>query len=138
MKISNTPPHHVLSVSELMDETGAIVNDAVGLGDELTAIDKVPVRSMPVGHVVKHVAGPAGTMVHLTFRNPRTDENYSITAQRHVSLAAKYASATSTTPDMAAAGTPTPTRPGTGALEASAPGPIQQASFWFCFFDLYW
>ena len=52
MKISNTPPHHVLSVSELMDETGAIVNDAVGLGDELTAIDRVPVRAMPVGDVV--------------------------------------------------------------------------------------
>jgi C-terminal processing protease CtpA/Prc len=131
MKISNTPPHHVLSVTELMDETGTIVNDAVGLGDELTAIDRVPVRSMPVGHVVKHVAGPAGTMVHLTFRNPRTEENYSITAQRHVSLAAKYASGSSTTADMAAAGTPPPppARPGTGALEASAPGPIQQASF---------
>ena len=30
------------SVTELMNESGAIINDAVGLGDELTAIDKVP------------------------------------------------------------------------------------------------
>ena len=30
------------SVTELMDESGAIINDAVGLGDELIAIDKVP------------------------------------------------------------------------------------------------
>ena len=32
---------------------------------------------------VKHVGGSAGTTVHLTFRNPRTDETYAIMAQRH-------------------------------------------------------
>ena len=31
-----------ISVTELMNESGAIINDAVGLGDELTAIDEVP------------------------------------------------------------------------------------------------
>ena len=43
-----------------MDETGTIINEAVGIGDELTAIDSVLVRSMPVGDVVKRVSGQAG------------------------------------------------------------------------------
>jgi len=124
MKISNTPPHHVLSVTELMDETGAIVNGAVGLGDELTGIDKVPVHSMPVGDVVRHVAGLAGTLVQLAFRNPRTDETYAVTAQRHLALTRNSA-----TPAQrgSSAPPPAPDRP-TGALEASAPGPIQQVT----------
>ena len=125
MKISNTPPHHVLSVTELMNETGAIVNEAVGLGDELTAIEKVPVRSMPVGDVVRHVAGPAGTLVHLTFRNPRTDQIYSIVCQRHHPLTPRAAAPSPSQEGGQIGGSAPPARP-YGALEASAPGPIQQ------------
>jgi len=51
MKISNTT-HQVLSVTELMDEHGKIVNDAVALGDELVAIDKIPVATMPVTYMI--------------------------------------------------------------------------------------
>ena len=51
MKISNTT-HQVLSVTELMDEHGKIVNDAVALGDELVAIDKIPVATMAVTYII--------------------------------------------------------------------------------------
>jgi hypothetical protein len=113
-----------------MDESGAIINDAVGLGDELTAIDKMQVRAMPVGDVVQRVAGAAGTLVHMTFRNPRTDTSYSITVLRHLPRSRNpVTSPASPSPIGAVGGSAPPGRPDSmGALEASAPGPIQQVT----------
>jgi len=95
MKIENQAPHKVMSVTELMDEKGAIVNEKVNLGDVLVEINGVPVSSMPVGEVIQRVSGSAGTLVRLSFRNVEDGREYSVTAQRHVPLAQQKAYAAS-------------------------------------------
>ena len=81
----------VMSVTELMDETGAIVNDKVQVGDVLIEINGVPVSSMPVGEVIQRVSGSAGTLVRLSFRSEMDGREYSVTAQRHIPLSQQKA-----------------------------------------------
>ena len=76
----------VMSVTELMDENGDIINERVGLGDELVEINGVHVSTMVVGEVIHRVSGAVDTLVRMTFRNNRESREYSVTARRHVPI----------------------------------------------------
>ena len=76
----------VMSVTELMDENGDIINERVGLGDELVEINGVHVSTMVVGEVIQRVSGAVDTLVRMTFRNNRESRRYSVTARRHVPI----------------------------------------------------
>eukprot|EP00290_Baffinella_frigidus_P059578 CAMPEP_0180362580 /NCGR_PEP_ID=MMETSP0989-20121125/13474_1 /TAXON_ID=697907 /ORGANISM="non described non described, Strain CCMP2293" /LENGTH=2127 /DNA_ID=CAMNT_0022354771 /DNA_START=87 /DNA_END=6471 /DNA_ORIENTATION=+ len=86
IKIENKAPHKVMSLTELMDENGNIINDKVQLGDLLVEINGVHVASMHVGEVIQRVSGAVDTLVRMTFRNIATEHEYSVTALRHVPL----------------------------------------------------
>jgi C-terminal processing protease CtpA/Prc len=93
----------VMSVTELMDENGDIINERVGLGDELVEINGVHVSTMVVGEVIQRVSGAVDTLVRMTFRNNRESREYSVTARRHVPINAPRGSS-------AAAQQPVPNR----------------------------
>jgi len=87
LKIADVPPHQVLSVTELMDKDGIVINHKVEINDELVEIDGVHVESMP--GVLQNVAGPAGTLVCMNFKRHETGEYYDIVAIRHTMQAAQ-------------------------------------------------
>jgi len=95
IKIENLPPHRVLKVTELMDPFGTIINEKVKVNDELQTIDGQQVHELPVGDVVKSVAGPAGTTVTLQFSRPKSKDMYAVTCLRHHPISSMASNAAS-------------------------------------------
>lgn len=75
-----------MSVTELMDEYGKIINDRVKVGDELIEIDGQHVKNLPVGDVIRSVSGAPGTIVTLRFLDEGKNRVYDIKALRHVPI----------------------------------------------------
>ena len=73
-----------------MDAHGALVPHYIAPGDSLVAIDGNPVAAAPGPAVVfALLAGAAGTLVTLEFRDAATARRYQVVVQRHTPLTVK-------------------------------------------------
>jgi hypothetical protein len=80
-------PPRPRSVPGLMDAHGALAPNHVSPGDALVAIDDSPVAAAPTpAAVFALLAGAAGTLVTLEFRDASTARRYRVVAQRHAPL----------------------------------------------------
>jgi C-terminal processing protease CtpA/Prc len=86
LSIEQSYPWRVLACNEVMDEHGDIINDALTVGHELAEIDGWQTGDHEVTEIFQKLAGPPGTLIHATFRDPDTQSLHTIIIQRHKPL----------------------------------------------------
>ena len=86
LKIADFPPHKVLKVNDLRDESNRSIKQAITKGDVLEAIDGNSVDDYTIDQLEILVFGPLNTIVMLELQNPSTGRRYTVQARRHIPI----------------------------------------------------
>eukprot|EP00960_Hanusia_phi_P029679 748099-Hanusia_phi.AAC.2 len=83
LKIDTDPPHRTQRVANLIDAKGQRV-EVVKIGDYLRTIDGQVVALENMEGIERKILGAKNTTVTLSFRCSRTQQDYEVTAMRHI------------------------------------------------------